>query len=209
MKVFLGDREVIFLNAPPDETENKTDMVTGFRDGPGLVSAWTDFLRYEKYRRLLVVDQAMKDPAASQAFSEFKAGFRFLKAAGGLVRNGNGDCLFIHRFGHWDLPKGKMERRDGGSSEAAALREVREETGLKHLEIIGTLPDTWHIYEAGEARVLKQTCWFSMVADDGQKLKPQASEGIFLARWISMKEIHCILPHTYASLREMLLEVLF
>ena len=38
------------------------------------------------------------------------------------------DCSPIQRLGDWDLPKGKVEKREG--VEAAAVREVQEECGL-------------------------------------------------------------------------------
>jgi 8-oxo-dGTP pyrophosphatase MutT (NUDIX family) len=57
-----------------------------------------------------------------------------IRAAGGLLwREVDGvRCLaVIHRprYGDWSLPKGKLER--GESFEAAALREVEEETGCR------------------------------------------------------------------------------
>ena len=50
-------------------------------------------------------------------------------AAGGVVRRG-GRVALVHRpkYDDWSLPKGKLN--DGESWEDAALREVREETGL-------------------------------------------------------------------------------
>src|SRR4051812_48351183 len=53
-----------------------------------------------------------------------------LRAAGGVVVRG-GRILLVHRpkYNDWAFPKGKLE--DGESWEAAALREVEEETGLR------------------------------------------------------------------------------
>ena len=50
-------------------------------------------------------------------------------AAGGLVFNEDGDLLMIFRRGRWDLPKGKLD--DGEQIEDCAVREVKEETGLR------------------------------------------------------------------------------
>jgi 8-oxo-dGTP diphosphatase len=52
-----------------------------------------------------------------------------VRAAGGVVVR-DGDVLVVHRprYDDWSLPKGKLER--GESWEEAALREVREETGI-------------------------------------------------------------------------------
>jgi 8-oxo-dGTP pyrophosphatase MutT (NUDIX family) len=49
---------------------------------------------------------------------------------GVLIRNEHGQLLMAHATGqkHWDIPKGGAE--DGESAKAAAVREVREETGI-------------------------------------------------------------------------------
>jgi 8-oxo-dGTP pyrophosphatase MutT (NUDIX family) len=54
-------------------------------------------------------------------------------AAGGLVTRGTGDAtevVLVHRpkYDDWTFPKGKVET--GETDEAAAAREVREETGF-------------------------------------------------------------------------------
>ena len=52
-----------------------------------------------------------------------------IRAAGGVVARG-GEVLVVHRarYDDWTLPKGKLEGDE--TWEAAALREVREETGF-------------------------------------------------------------------------------
>jgi 8-oxo-dGTP pyrophosphatase MutT (NUDIX family) len=55
-----------------------------------------------------------------------------VRAAGGVVVRGDGEpsVLVVHRpkYDDWSLPKGKLE--PGETDEAAAIREVGEETGL-------------------------------------------------------------------------------
>jgi 8-oxo-dGTP diphosphatase len=53
-----------------------------------------------------------------------------VRAAGGVVRR-DGRIAVVHRprYDDWSLPKGKLD--PGESWEEAALREVREETGLE------------------------------------------------------------------------------
>ena len=54
-----------------------------------------------------------------------------VKAAGGVVVDSEGRIVLVHRprYDDWTLPKGKLDA--GESFQDAALREVREETGLR------------------------------------------------------------------------------
>jgi 8-oxo-dGTP pyrophosphatase MutT (NUDIX family) len=58
-----------------------------------------------------------------------------IEGAGGVVwrrtRKGRVKVLLVHRpsYGDWSLPKGKLQ--SGEDALAAAIREVREETGLR------------------------------------------------------------------------------
>ena len=57
-----------------------------------------------------------------------------IEAAGGLLWRPAADgyeiaVIFRNRYGDWTLPKGKLKK--GESWEAAALREVQEETGFE------------------------------------------------------------------------------
>ena len=65
-----------------------------------------------------------KNPKRS--LKQFFRMFNNIKAAGGLVSRDK-ELLFIHRLGKWDLPKGKLEKKE--SNKLAAVREVREECG--------------------------------------------------------------------------------
>ncbi|MEI7723855.1 MAG: NUDIX domain-containing protein [Bacteroidota bacterium] len=218
MKIFLNDRIIEFISSPPENLQT-TDFLVNYQSVSTLNEAWMDFERYEKFRKLLIIEPGFMKEDTSDAFIAFSSLFKFIPAAGGLVRNEKGEFLFIHRLGFWDLPKGKVDKkdipgpeysiRDIKTARNAAIREVKEETGLKSVEICNVLPASWHIYIAKEKHVLKRTQWFEMKADSAQALKPETSEGIFLVKWTSPDAIHCILSHTYASLRELLLDVIF
>lgn len=59
----------------------------------------------------------------------------------------------------WTLPKGALA--PGESSEAAALREVREETGY-HCEVVRELPPVTYWFQHDGRRIRKTVRWFLM-----------------------------------------------
>ncbi|MGI8776590.1 MAG: NUDIX hydrolase [Acidimicrobiales bacterium] len=80
-----------------------------------------------------------------------------VRAAGGVVwrRGSSGlEILLVHRpkYDDWSLPKGKLD--DGETSEAAALREVEEETGLR-CRLGDELPPVTYADRHGRAKVVR------------------------------------------------------
>ena len=65
-------------------------------------------------------------------------------AAGGKITNSKSETLFIYRNDKWDLPKGKAEKNE--QLPQTALREVKEETGIKKVSINKPLDITYHIF---------------------------------------------------------------
>jgi len=128
----------------------------------------------------------------------FRAGYLLVQAAGGAVADGAGRLLGIHRLGRWDLPKGKMEAGEG--REEAALREVGEECGLRHLQVAGPLCETWHTYRRNGAQHLKCTYWFLMHGDALEPLVAQAEEDIDAVQWLDAEGRSRLRRDTYPSL---------
>ncbi|HEX3393218.1 MAG TPA: NUDIX hydrolase [Acidimicrobiales bacterium] len=80
-----------------------------------------------------------------------------VRAAGGVVwRRGPAglEILLVHRpkYDDWSLPKGKLDT--GETSEAAALREVEEETGLR-CRLGAELPPVTYADRHGQAKVVR------------------------------------------------------
>lgn len=109
--------------------------------------------------------------------------------------------LFIFRYGYWDLPKGKIKKGEG--LEAAAIREVSEETGLINLSIIGKVGVSYHIHKGRNRHILKETTWYEMQFDGDEEPVPQTEESITEVKWFAFDEIPGILNKTYRSLREL------
>jgi 8-oxo-dGTP diphosphatase len=92
---------------------------------------------------------------------------RQVRAAGGAVlrpREGGGvELCLVHRpkYDDWSLPKGKLDR--GETFEQAAVREVREETGLR-CRLRQELPDIRYTDGKGRPKIVRY--WLMDVAED-------------------------------------------
>ena len=125
-----------------------------------------------------------------------------IEAAGGLVLNEAGEHLFIYRNDKWDLPKGKIEKKE--KTKVAAVREVEEECGIKVAKLEEKICKTYHTYTYKGEVVLKKTHWFKMRHKGKAKLVPQVEEGITDVRWFKKKDINTILNNTYPLIADVL-----
>lgn len=139
-------------------------------------------------------------------FSLIKKRIKIIKASGGLVKNGNGDYLFIHRLGKWDLPKGKVD--PGESMRKAAVREVEEECGIKVDYLGQKITTTYHVYLMKGELVLKKTNWYEMGINKAPKLKPQLEEDITKALWMEKGKFSTVKKNTYPLIADILDTVL-
>lgn len=128
--------------------------------------------------------------------------FQVIQAAGGLVLNDQDQILFIFRRGKWDLPKGKVD--EGESLEAAAVREVQEETGIQEIELGERICVTYHTYNESGHSILKESYWYCMHTKGSPKLIPQAEEQIEIATWVSMEHVEKNLADSFPSIREVM-----
>ncbi|MEI6766546.1 MAG: NUDIX domain-containing protein [Bacteroidota bacterium] len=139
-------------------------------------------------------------------FENFCSLYKLIEAAGGIIKNTEGQLLFIFRLGTWDLPKGKAN--EGEDARETALREVEEETGVQNAEITVELPSTYHTYSISGKRILKKTRWFEMKCPEQQNLIPQIEEDITGLKWFSPNQIQEVLDNTYPSLIPLLRSVI-
>jgi 8-oxo-dGTP pyrophosphatase MutT (NUDIX family) len=127
----------------------------------------------------------------------FKKEFKIVEAAGGIVTKKD-KYLFIYRLKKWDLPKGKLEKKE--KVEIAAVREVEEECNVK-VELGPKVCKTWHTYTRNGKNHLKKTSWYHMTLKEDKKMKPQKEEGIEKVIWVNKVELRTVLLTTYRSIR--------
>ncbi len=127
-------------------------------------------------------------------------------AAGGyVIKDGKKEpeVLMIYRKGVWDLPKGKLDD-NGESIEECALREVREEVGIKKLAMKRELGTTVHGYAGKTKFKVKTTFWYQMETSE-RKFTPQAEESIEKVKWMPWSQ--AVSSIGYEIFRRHMLEV--
>jgi 8-oxo-dGTP pyrophosphatase MutT (NUDIX family) len=124
-------------------------------------------------------------------------------SAGGVVfRLEEGMPLFLlirDSYANWVFPMGHVDH--GESAEDAALREVREETGLGALSSCGLI-DTIDWYFRFRGRLIHKSCHFYLMETSESHTAPQHAEGITACQWVTYGEAHEVV--SYANAREVL-----
>ena len=121
-------------------------------------------------------------------------------SAGGLVVRGEDVLLIAPRPGRWQLPKGHVER--GEAPTEAAVREVREETGVEG-RLVEKLGDIRYVYTAnweerkGE-RIFKVVSFFLLRAGRGRigEIDEAMQVEVAEARWLPLEEAPRLLSYT-------------
>lgn len=103
--------------------------------------------------------------------------------------------LIRDSYQNWGFPKGHLE--SGERAEDAALREVREETGLADVALRGSI-ETIDWYFRFRGRLIHKVCHFFLMESGQAATNPQSTEGITACQWVSYEEATTAISYTNA-----------
>lgn len=191
-------------------------------DNPGkldeILDSTVEFIikKYESQKQLREIINVLLDhknlggfiiyaPDVEKLKKDFLSEFECIDAAGGLVRNNEGQVLVMYRRGAWDLPKGKVD--EGETLTEAAIREVQEETGLMELELgapirfEGYLNEaTYHSYPYKKHQAMKVSYWYEMKYLGNETPVPQTEEDIEKIKWVNPEDLPNYFGNMYPSI---------
>jgi 8-oxo-dGTP pyrophosphatase MutT (NUDIX family) len=127
---------------------------------------------------------------------------RETSAGGVVIRKEDGAHLVLlirDSYANWGFPKGHLEQ--GERAEDAALREVREETGLADLSLQGRI-ETIDWYFRFRGRLIHKVCHFFLMETTQVETAPQRAEGITACQWVAFPEASDAI--SYANARQVL-----
>jgi 8-oxo-dGTP pyrophosphatase MutT (NUDIX family) len=197
-EVFLNDRKIV-ITRNGNISFVKEAIITENLNSVKEVKDW-----FLKFTNSTIKSAILIHPAPENFWKNmFLPVFISVPAAGGIVVKNN-KLLFIYRTEKWDLPKGKID--NGETPEAAAMREVVEECGIKGHRITKKLPPTFHIYlspwkETLGKWILKETHWFEMNYEGTENGTPETGENITEIRWFAKVDLDEVFANTYESLK--------
>jgi len=207
-KFFVNSKVVILCDNP-----GKVDEILDYNE-PFIVQKYEQPARLDKTMQILLGNSngsnlLLFSPDIAALKAAFLSRFECIEAAGGVVRNAAGEVLLIFRRGAWDLPKGKVD--DGETLEQAAIREVREETGLLELtlgekvDFPGFLNEaTYHSYPYKGREAMKISHWYMMDYTGNDEPVPQQEEDIEEIKWVAVNKLPSYYSRMYPSIVDVL-----
>jgi 8-oxo-dGTP pyrophosphatase MutT (NUDIX family) len=193
-RIYINEKVILITETEPEHLDNYEKL-----DGQSfdLKIIYTWILRHNSQHFYILCTDA------KSYIKNVMAKVPLIEAAGGLVKNDEGNYLFIYRHEKWDLPKGKIEKDE--KVKVAAVREVEEECGIVVHKLGEKICKTYHSYIMKGEVVLKKTHWYAMRHKGTTKLKPQTEEGITDARWFRKDHIDTILENTFPLIMDVLI----
>ena len=193
-KVFIENRPIIF--AQNDALLTNTYCIASELLEKGEEDLALIVKSVPKKKNIVVLSDQIEEEFA-RIFSEYD----FIEAAGGIVKRKK-KYLFIKRNGFWDIPKGKLEKKE--SIEEGAIREIEEECGIAGPIIVSRVGITYHTYRYENKPTIKKTYWFAMEYEGPKQLKGQLEEGITKVEWLKIDELDKVKKKTFPSILEVI-----
>ena len=200
IKIYFNDKPLFLTDTITPEIEpyvHHDDAVYIDEFSPAGINSMLHEMRQEKVHAGIFLHNNLA--ALEKAF---RKKFLLIQAAGGLIVNEDNNLLFIFRRGKWDLPKGKLDK--GEKLEICAVREAKEETGLKEATLKKSLITTYHAYDESGHHILKETWWYLLTASKDQELIPQTEEDITAIEWADPGKLEKYTSNTYALIIDVL-----
>ncbi len=195
-KVFFNDRAVFLTDDFSRNFLQKHGLFFKYHEKEGLKEILEIYSKLSQIKSLTLFHFDIEELR-----NVFRTCFRQIDAAGGVVRNKQGEFLFIFRRKKWDLAKGKVDK--GETFAQAAIREVSEETGLNNLKIARPLMSTYHTYPHKGDIVLKKTYWFEMEYNGNDTPIPQTEEDIEEVKWFKPDELFIPFQNTFPLIEDL------
>lgn len=193
-KVFIENRPIIF--AQNDALLTNTYCIASELLEKGEEDLALIVKSVPKKKNIVVLSDQIEVEFA-RIFKEYD----FIEAAGGIVKRKK-KYLFIKRNGFWDIPKGKLEKKE--SIEEGAIREIEEECGITAPIIENRIGITYHTYSYEGKPTIKKTYWFALTYDGPKQLKGQLEEGITKVEWLKSDELKKVMKNTFPSILEVI-----
>ncbi len=194
-RIYINEKVILITEKAPDNVENH-QLIDG--QTFNLKTIYPKILKYNISQFYVICEDA------KEFIRNVEKSITLIEAAGGLVKNEDGNYLFIYRNDKWDLPKGKLEKDE--SRKEGAVREVEEECGITVSKLGDKICKTYHVYTIKRQVVLKKTHWYAMKHKGNEKLKPQKEEGITDVRWFKKGQVDTILQNTFPSIVDVLVK---
>ena len=217
MKIFINDISVNLIHSSAELGNHMYDVVLNGRSNnidskkliddvlveeatKSQVQAFINLMHQKKFKDLDSITFLVHPEEYKDIKEAVKSQFKIVKAGGGIVEKDN-KILLIFRKGKWDLPKGKLEKKEG--KKAGALREVEEECNIK-VRLGEEITHTWHSYILNGKKHLKKTYWYRFECIDDSQMKPQLAEGITDVCWMDEKGTRQAMVNSFRSIRHVI-----